>query len=93
MNLKLLGSHLIGRVSSLESVRVSIVGLGPGEDAFATLFSTDCARMIMDESDDSESDGGDDSSTSSESGEEDIGAQVQPEVGFDEEGAHGITIP
>ncbi len=86
MNLKLLGSRLIGRVSSLERVRVSIVGLGPGEDAVAILSSTEGARMVMDEcSYYSESGSGDDSSTSSESDEEGIGAQVQPEVGFDEE--------
>ncbi|TFK83388.1 hypothetical protein K466DRAFT_602910 [Polyporus arcularius HHB13444] len=86
MNLKLLGSRLIGRVSSLERVRVSVVGLGPGEDAIAILSSTEGARMVMDECEYySESDGGDDSSTSSESDEEGIGAQVQPEVGFDEE--------
>ncbi|KAI0689486.1 hypothetical protein C8T65DRAFT_107322 [Cerioporus squamosus] len=77
-SLKLLGSRLIGRVPSLEDVRVSVVGLSPGEEAYAALSSTGRERTVT--RDVSRSDCEDDLSTSSESDSELEDAEEQSDA-------------
>lgn len=85
ISLKWLGWSLLGKVPSLENVRVSVVGLNPDEEVYAELSSTRGDRTINDDYPESDSD--DDLCT--ESSGEDLGAEdssgADPEDDEDEE--------